>query len=87
MKQEPSYLGVWGFPYSRVGRMSRTTTYFITGLGVWVFSLRSADDKVDVGAIAKSFGGGGHTHAAGFSMDFQKGTQFFQQLLDNRIKS
>ena len=40
-----------------------------------------------VGAIAKSFGGGGHTHAAGFSMDFQKGTQFFQQLLDNRIKS
>ena len=61
-------------------------SYFITELGVWVFSLRSADDKVDVGAIAKFFGGGGHAHAAGFSMDFQKGTQFFQQLLDNRSK-
>ena len=62
-------------------------SYFITDLGVWVFSLRSADNKADVGAIAKSFGGGGHAHAAGFSMDFQKGTQFFQHLLDNRIKS
>lgn len=61
-------------------------SYFITELGVWVFSLRSADDKVDVGAIAKFFGGGGHAHAAGFSMDFQKGTLFFQQLLDNRSK-
>jgi oligoribonuclease NrnB/cAMP/cGMP phosphodiesterase (DHH superfamily) len=30
------------------------------------FSLRSAEDGVDVSEIAKKFGGGGHKHAAGF---------------------
>ena len=33
-----------------------------------IFSLRSADDGLDVSAIATSFGGGGHEHAAGFSV-------------------
>jgi oligoribonuclease NrnB/cAMP/cGMP phosphodiesterase (DHH superfamily) len=32
------------------------------------FSLRSREDGPDVGAIAKQYGGGGHTHAAGFSV-------------------
>jgi oligoribonuclease NrnB/cAMP/cGMP phosphodiesterase (DHH superfamily) len=32
------------------------------------FSLRSAPDGADVGAIASAHGGGGHTHAAGFSV-------------------
>jgi len=32
------------------------------------YSMRSRDDGTDVGAIATSFGGGGHTHAAGFSV-------------------
>jgi len=32
------------------------------------FSMRSRQDGTDVGAIAASFGGGGHTHAAGFSV-------------------
>lgn len=32
------------------------------------FSLRSAADGVDVSAIAKRYGGGGHFHAAGFTM-------------------
>ncbi len=32
------------------------------------FSMRSRADGTDVGAIAASFGGGGHTHAAGFSV-------------------
>src|SRR5215510_8330304 len=32
------------------------------------YSMRSRDDGTDVGAIAASFGGGGHTHAAGFSI-------------------
>lgn len=31
-----------------------------------VFSLRSQDDGLDVSAIAKLYGGGGHQHAAGF---------------------
>lgn len=30
------------------------------------FSLRSAEDGIDVSEIAKQFGGGGHKHAAGF---------------------
>jgi nanoRNase/pAp phosphatase (c-di-AMP/oligoRNAs hydrolase) len=30
--------------------------------------MRSRQDGTDVGAIAASFGGGGHTHAAGFSV-------------------
>ena len=33
-----------------------------------VFSLRSEPDGVDVAEIAKRYGGGGHTHAAGFTM-------------------
>lgn len=33
-----------------------------------VFSLRSREDGTDVSAIAKSYGGGGHKNAAGFSM-------------------
>ncbi len=35
------------------------------------FSMRSRQDGTDVGAIAASFGGGGHTHAAGFSVPLQ----------------
>jgi oligoribonuclease NrnB/cAMP/cGMP phosphodiesterase (DHH superfamily) len=34
-----------------------------------VFSLRSTSDGIDVSRIAQIFGGGGHTHAAGFSID------------------
>jgi uncharacterized protein len=33
-----------------------------------VFSLRSAPDGLDVSAIATSYGGGGHQHAAGFQV-------------------
>jgi len=32
------------------------------------FSLRSAEDGIDVSEIAKKFGGGGHKHAAGFKV-------------------
>lgn len=35
-----------------------------------VFSLRSSDDGVDVSAIAKLYGGGGHRNAAGFKVAF-----------------
>jgi uncharacterized protein len=37
-----------------------------------VFSLRSAGLGLDVSAIAKRFGGGGHLHAAGFSVPFDR---------------
>ena len=35
------------------------------------YSMRSREDGADVGAIAASFGGGGHTHAAGFSVPLE----------------
>lgn len=35
------------------------------------YSMRSRDDGTDVGSIAASFGGGGHTHAAGFSIPLE----------------
>ncbi|MDP2746165.1 DHH family phosphoesterase [Pseudomonas sp.] len=34
------------------------------------FSLRSSDEGLDVGEIAKQFGGGGHRNAAGFKVPF-----------------
>ena len=37
-----------------------------------VYSLRSASDGLDVSAIATQYGGGGHFHAAGFSVDKPK---------------
>ena len=33
-----------------------------------IFGLRSTDDGADVGEIAKQYGGGGHKHAAGFTV-------------------
>lgn len=36
-----------------------------------VFSLRSAEDGVDVSEIAVKFGGGGHKHAAGFKINYE----------------
>ena len=36
------------------------------------FSLRSHEDGPDVEAIAKQYGGGGHTHAAGFSVPLDR---------------
>jgi len=50
-------------------------------------SLRATDDRVDVSAIARALGGGGHRRAAGFSTDMEFGelvsflrTQLAQQL-------
>lgn len=37
-----------------------------------VFSLRSTEDGIDVSEIAKQYGGGGHTHAAGFTVPFEQ---------------
>lgn len=42
--------------------------YFDQGDGQRKYSLRSAPDGLDVNKIAKGFGGGGHEHAAGFSV-------------------
>jgi len=41
-----------------------------------VFSLRSTDDGVDVSAIAKQYGGGGHRNASGFRIAYADLGQF-----------
>lgn len=41
-----------------------------------VFSLRSTDDGVDVSAIAKMYGGGGHRNASGFKIGFSEAAAF-----------
>ena len=44
-----------------------------TGEMVYNFSVRSkSDTEIDVSALARSFGGGGHKHAAGFSVPASK---------------
>jgi oligoribonuclease NrnB/cAMP/cGMP phosphodiesterase (DHH superfamily) len=47
-----------------------STCRFTRDDGKVVYSLRSRNTgDIDVGAIAKKFGGGGHKHAAGFAID------------------
>ena len=41
-----------------------------------VFSLRSRENGLDVGEIAKQYGGGGHIHASGFRVSFEELEQF-----------
>lgn len=41
-----------------------------------VFSLRSADDGMDVSQIARIYGGGGHRNAAGFQVEFDVAAGF-----------
>ena len=45
-----------------------------------VFSLRSAENGIDVSEIAKKYGGGGHKHASGFAIPLNH-----QQLFPNKI--
>lgn len=41
-----------------------------------VFSLRSSETGIDVSEIAKKYGGGGHKHAAGFSVPYDIARSF-----------
>lgn len=53
-----------GKPFSVLWRQS--------GDGIYIYSMRSDEDGLDVSEIAKKFpGGGGHKHAAGFSTNIQ----------------
>jgi hypothetical protein len=45
-----------------------SATWSCDGSGIVKYSLRSEDSRMDVSAIAASFGGGGHRNAAGFSV-------------------
>jgi oligoribonuclease NrnB/cAMP/cGMP phosphodiesterase (DHH superfamily) len=42
-------------------------TFYLDGKSA-IFSLRSAEDGIDVSEVAKKYGGGGHKHAAGFKV-------------------
>ena len=41
-----------------------------------VFGLRSSKDGVDVSDVAKQYGGGGHVHASGFTVSYEKAREF-----------
>ena len=47
-------------------------TYWINARGRVRFSLRSPAGGLDVSEIAKTFGGGGHEHAAGFEVSLEQ---------------
>lgn len=56
--------------------------WFERGDGVTQFSLRSnKGGNVDVSAIAKEFGGGGHQSAAGFQVSLEKGRKLVDLIL------
>lgn len=43
--------------------------FCLDGFGAaWAVRLRSMDGGVDVSAVARGYGGGGHAHAAGFKL-------------------
>lgn len=45
-------------------------------------SYRTIKDDVDMGMIAKKYGGGGHAKAAGSKFDVYKLAKFLDELLD-----
>jgi uncharacterized protein len=58
--------------------------YFERGDGIMQFSLRSRND-VDVSAIAKTYGGGGHKNAAGFQLPVGQGRIFVDEILGRKF--
>ncbi len=44
------------------------------------FSIRCVRDDIDVAEIVKQFGGGGHSKAAGFSINLQDGNELIQKI-------
>jgi phosphoesterase RecJ-like protein len=57
--------------------------------GMRKVSLRSNDDRVDVSAIARAMGGGGHRQAAGFStaMDWDGLVEFLRREIAEQLAS
>jgi len=60
--------------------------WFERGDGIMQFSLRG-DGSVDVSAIAKTFGGGGHNNAAGFQLSIDEGRALVDAILDRKVPS
>lgn len=81
-------VAVVNIPYlntSEVGEQLAKTSdigmgWFERADGMIQFSLRSEGD-IDVSVIAKSFGGGGHKHAAGLQLNLKEGRAFIDSIL------
>jgi nanoRNase/pAp phosphatase (c-di-AMP/oligoRNAs hydrolase) len=60
--------------------------WFENGRGQISFSLRSnkKGSDVDVSAIAKTFGGGGHRNAAGFQIGVKEGRELVDTILGRK---
>ena len=60
-----------------------TICYSFTNEGIVKFNLRSSKQKdIDVSAIARELGGGGHKNASGINMPFDRGVLFLKQFFD-----
>ena len=59
-------------------------TYFERGDEMYQFSLRSIGD-IDVSAVAKLFGGGGHKNAVGFQMPVFNGRELVDTILNRNV--
>jgi oligoribonuclease NrnB/cAMP/cGMP phosphodiesterase (DHH superfamily) len=46
-----------------------SVVFFVTPQNKVVYNLRSREEGVDVGELARHYGGGGHRHAASFTLD------------------
>lgn len=82
------YVGVSeaGNDLVRDGRYDVAVLWFERGDGMIQFSLRSnkLGSNVDVSAIAKAHGGGGHHNAAGFQVSVGKGRQLVDDLFNRK---
>jgi nanoRNase/pAp phosphatase (c-di-AMP/oligoRNAs hydrolase) len=72
-----------GFYTNKELAIDYTVGYSINGKGCVNLNFRSSSDScVDVGEIARRFGGGGHKHAAGANLDLEQSVLFFQSISD-----
>jgi oligoribonuclease NrnB/cAMP/cGMP phosphodiesterase (DHH superfamily) len=85
--------GVVNMPYAGVSEVGAALVetkgyeiglaWFERGDGITQFSMRShKGGPVDVSAIAKMYGGGGHPSAAGFQVSIENGRSIVDQILD-----
>lgn len=64
-------------------KLNRELDYIaIVNMSTCSVSYRTIRDDIDMGMIAKKYGGGGHPKAAGSKFDVYKVTKFLDGLLD-----
>lgn len=88
--------GVINIPYAGVSEAGAALVeqgydiglaWFERGDGITQFSLRSTKGgDVDVSALAKALGGGGHQSAAGFQVDIERGRAIVDSILGRKVR-